>query len=87
MRIEGDFMKQAKEKGIEKWIIHHCSMCGYPCGFHFSKDQNTVLYDNGCNCTGGYGGRGSSWKEVADHYNLQSNQKVIEEFDKFWGFE
>jgi len=35
----------------KNYVLHHCSMCGYACGWAFYRDQ--LYYDNGCDCTGG----------------------------------
>lgn len=78
-----DFKKQAKEKDIKRWNIHDCSMCGYQCGYIIR--DNGVFYDSGCGCSHGPL-RESSFEEIAEHYNMQSNKKVIKEMDKFWGF-
>ena len=39
MKAIQDFKQKAKERGIVRWIIHYCSMCGYPCGFIIQGDQ------------------------------------------------
>jgi len=80
-----DFKKQSKEKKITKWIIHNCSMCNYGCGFIIGWGKTGVGYDNGCSCSWS-GVRPSSWNDIAEHYNLQTNKKVIKEMNKFWGF-
>lgn len=83
MKTGEDFEKQAKEKGITRWLIHDCSMCGYHCGFYFRG--KVVEYDNGCGCV--MNPRSPrTWEDVAEHYNMQTNKKVIKEMDKFWGF-
>lgn len=101
MKYPQDFKNRAIKKGIKKWIIHYCSICGYPCGFHFSPDGETVLYNNGCYCTREYNEIASSWVEVADHYNNNAGSpdaeervkknplfgNVIKEMNDFWGFE
>lgn len=83
MRYPREFKEQAEKLKINRWMIHECTICDYPCGFHFY--QSGVKYDNGCHCRMA-GLRDSSWKEVADHYNLQGDEKVIQEMNEFWGF-
>ncbi len=83
-RSAEDFKKQAKEKGITRWVIHHCSMCDYPCGYLFNGDK--VEYDAGCGCVTYRDVQSRTWDNVAEHYNMQKNEKVIAQMDKFWGF-
>lgn len=85
MKYPGDFTNKAKEKNIARWILHKCSMCGYPCGFRFYPD-GSVGYDSGCFCSS-QPVRHSGWGEVAEHYNEQTNDEVIKEYNEFWGFD
>lgn len=39
-------LKKLNNEG--KWIIHHCSMCGYPCGYLIYAGE--LSYDSGCDC-------------------------------------
>jgi hypothetical protein len=86
MRSPIEFEKQAIDKGITKWLIHDCSMCGYPCGYYFEQNGE-VYYDNGCDCTRRYVYRKVSWEDVANHYNIQDHPDCIKRYDNFWGFE
>lgn len=97
MKNAEDFEKQAKAKNITRWIIHHCSMCNYPCGFIIKGNQ--VTYDSGCDCIWG-GERPSSFEEIARNYNMNAGaadrkerekkypefKKSVEADDRFWGF-
>ena len=92
-----DFKRQAKVKNITRWIIHHCSMCNYPCGYSICNEH--VRYDSGCSCSRSPT-RQSSWEELAKHYNNNAGSddaeerfkknplfgEVIEEMNNFWGF-
>jgi len=85
-----EFEQKAKEKGITKWNMHDCSICGYKCGYIIRGDK--VTYDPGCDCVNGPE-RESSWDHLADHYNRNQRennehieQKFIDEMDEFWGF-
>lgn len=93
LRSVEEFQRQAKKKGIDNWVIHHCSICGYPCGFIIEIEVNRIRYDSGCLCRREIP-RLSSWEELAECYNRNQpeNNKDIEksyikEVEKFWGFE
>lgn len=86
MRTVEEFKKQAKLKNITKVWVHDCSICKYPCGYIINNDA-TVTYDSGCDCVSYHGYRPSSFDEVASFYNIQTDEKVIQEMDEFWGFE
>lgn len=85
-RVASEFRIKAKEKGITFWRVHDCYMCGYSCGYLIDGDQ--VSYDSGCDCVR-YGPviRPASFDSIASNYNMQTNLKVIENMDKFWGFD
>ena len=80
-----DFKKQAKAKNITRWVIHYCSMCNYPCGFLIGSKQKNIQYDNGCSCSMNPPNL-REWQDLADHYNMQTNKKVIKGMNEFWGF-
>jgi len=84
-RTAEDFAQRAQELGLIAWRIHDCSMCKYLCGFLFGTDGR-VAYDAGCYCVRSSTLRPSSWEEVASHYNIQENAKLIANYDYFWGF-
>lgn len=80
-----DFKQQSIEHNITRWNINDCSFCDYSCGFVIKG--NNVFYDNGCNCTYTPNKlRKSSFEDIARHYNMQSNEKVISEYNEFWNF-
>ncbi len=84
-----DFQIAAFKIKPDKWVVHHCTICNYPCGFVFAGDWEIVAYDNGCDCVrGGYKNVSPvSWGRLADHYNSQTNEDYIKEMNKFWGFD
>lgn len=84
-RTGEDFARAAAERQIARWIIHRCSLCGYPCGYYFA--DGVVGYDSGCDCTDGGGLQSRAWDDVAALYNMQKNPRVIAEYDAFWGFD
>jgi len=86
-RLGEEFKAKAKEKGITKWIIHNCSMCDYPCGYHISEDAQQVAYDSGCNCGRYSDWQQRNWDDLAGHYNIQDHPDCIKKYDEFWGFE
>jgi hypothetical protein len=75
---------------LSGWNVHDCSICGYKCGYRFKiTKQNKVLisYDNGCNCMyGARQSRSSSIGELIEHINMQDNENVIQEYNKFWNW-
>lgn len=86
MKTESDFqIATAKIKPV-KWIIHHCSMCNYPCGYVFTMDYKHVGYDSGCHCVTYENITPCPWSALAEHYNMQRNPEVIKEMNEFWGF-
>jgi hypothetical protein len=99
MKTIDDFKKQAKDKGIRRWVIHHCSMCQYPCGYLIGSKQEKVMYDNGCGCVM-YPPSPRDWQDLADQYNNNVSKpdlkehikkypkfkEVLREYKEFWGF-
>ena len=48
--VSPDQVKEAVSVAKRKfWKLHNCSMCNYPCGYHFG-DDGSVTYDSGCYC-------------------------------------
>lgn len=86
MKSGEDFRKSAIENNIHHWPVHNCSMCGYECGFLFDYRGYPVVYDAGCDCTRQYVKHERSWDDVAEQYNIQKNEKVINEMNKYWRF-
>ncbi len=92
IKTSDELRAQAQYKGITKWTIHSCSMCGYPCGYII--DGDTVAYDSGCDCVTYTNIKPRSWDDLAEAYNLNQpeNNPVIEpayldKLDKVWQFE
>ena len=84
-RSPEEFQKQAAEKGLTKWAIHDCSLCGYPCGYIFHDGQ--VSYDSGCYCVTYYPNiQPRTWDSVVEIYEMQDNPETIKQMDEFWGF-
>jgi len=84
-----DFKNAALKHNIKTWEIRKCSICRYPLSYHFFVDGASVevSLDTGCDCVSymvPY--KNSSWQEVADLYNMQTNPGVILDFRRFWGF-
>lgn len=82
-----DFQVAAYNLQPPKWKIRDCSICGYPLSYVFSPDYEEVGFDSGCDCSF----RGSninqvSWNQVANYYNMQTDENIIKEMNKFWGF-
>jgi hypothetical protein len=88
------------EKGIVRWDIHSCSMCGYQCGFLFHLETDAgkggsdtgrdepnvdVSYDNGCYCFLLSRRSPRTFQDVINHIRLQSNENTIKKYSAFWG--
>lgn len=82
-RDGAEFMNAARESKLKRWPILRCGICNAWHDFVFEGDE--VKYDVGCLCRGTCL-KPSSWDEVADHYNIQSNPHLIREMDAQWGF-
>ena len=87
MRRTGkEFRAAAVKHGIHEWKSHDCAICGYIVGWLFGEEHELVIFDHGCDCTGRRSHSTKTWEDVANNYNIQTNEKVIAEMDKFWGF-
>lgn len=80
-----DFQEQVEKLNITRWNIHDCSICWYPCGFIF--ENGLVFYDSGCDCVNHINIQPRPWEDVAEQYNMQSHEKAIDNYNKFWGFD
>jgi len=80
MKTGEDFKKAAKEKNIERWDIHNCGFCNYPCGYVIQREK--VYYDSGCNCTYTDGWQERTWEDIADQYNRNAGSPDVEERKK-----
>jgi hypothetical protein len=86
-RSAEEFQQAAIERGLTRWTIHECSICGYPCAYIFNWADTEVAYDSSCYCTRYHNPpRPGTWQDVADHYNMQSSPAIITKYDEFWGF-
>jgi hypothetical protein len=86
MKTAEDFKKVVLKNNIYFWGVDMCSLCNILCGFLFKDGY--VFYDGGCDCLISSSNiRTTSWNEVAEFYNRQTNPIIISEMNKFWGFE
>lgn len=60
--------------GITQIDHHDCGFCGYMTAYMI--DNGEVYFDPGCHCIGNTGWRRSSFQDLADWYNMQSNDEV-----------
>jgi len=81
-----EFETAAQLHKITSWHIPPCSACKYECRFIIQLDSKEVEYDAGCYCVR-KSPTPSSWKDVAQHYNMQDNSTTIAKMDQFWHFE
>jgi hypothetical protein len=83
-----DFIeKQIIKRNLKEWIIHHCSLCNYPCGYIFNIENDKVIvkYDNGCNCVllrPPY--RSSNINDIIKHMSIQTSKEYVEKIRQFW---
>lgn len=86
-RTAEEFEAQAKARFDPNvyvwWDIRRCSFCDSPIGYIFQFGQ--VGFDGACDCAVGPI-RPATWKDVASHYNRQTDAAVIAQYDEFWGF-
>jgi len=59
-------------------------VCDCPLSYIFNGDS--VFYNSGCGCCSADDHQSRSWKDVADHYNMQTHPDVIKKYDEFWRF-
>lgn len=83
MKTPEEFKKQAKLKEITFWKSHNCGICDVEVGTEIENGE--ASYRSACGCAWSpnhsYG-----WNYVAERYNRQTNEDVITEMNKFWGF-
>ncbi len=79
------FEKQVIDQNMSKWNMHDCSLCDYKCGFVFKLkgDKVKVYYDSGCHCSRS-SLRLDTFDNVIKHIEIQSNEKIITEYAKYW---
>lgn len=85
MRTPEEFRSQAIKLNINYWEHHRCAICEEPVGYYFFTYPNCeVVFDSGCGCSFGSNPRPSSWQDVAEFYNMQTDEDVIKKMDEFW---
>lgn len=78
-----ELKQQAKDKNIQFYPVHNCSLCGYMCGYIINDEQ--VGYDSGCDCVMYSNIQPRSWDDLAKTYNMnqpENNPNISEEFLK-----
>ena len=78
------FQENARRFAIHKWVVDYCDICGYNKGFVFDIDK--VSYDLGCFCNLNPRMVESSWRSVAQYFNVQRNKETIKRMKRFWHF-
>lgn len=73
-----------KMKTGKKFLIHNCSLCGYPCGYIFKKfiekPDKLLVYDSGCYCTNQYPNyQLASKSDIEDHLLNNSHINFLED--------
>jgi len=81
-----EFKQAAIDANIHKIDSHDCSLCGYTVGYLIGEDFENVVFDHGCYCTARQSISQRDWNDVANAYNMQTSDPVIERMDKFWRF-
>lgn len=63
-------------------VAHHrCALCGYQTGYDI--DGDVVTFDAGCDCTGRYSTRPSSFADIAETFNIQKPEIRARMWDDF----
>lgn len=84
-RSAEDFKSAVASLGLSQITISECSMCGYSLKYFFRGDH--VYFDSGCYCVNdGPRIEERSWQAVADFYNTQSSQTIIDNLNSVFGF-
>jgi len=60
---------------VNRWVLRQCSICEAPLAYHIHPERERVAFDSSCYCTQNDGWRESSWSEIADHLNMQTNEE------------
>jgi hypothetical protein len=84
-RTPAEFAAAAQDREITWWPIRDCSLCGTPIGYECSGYR--VAFVSSCGCSSFNGWNSRSWDDLAQHYNMQTNDSVIARYAEFWGFE
>lgn len=86
-----ELKQQAKKIGLKFWLIHNCSICGYPCGYDISG--NEVFYDSGCDCVAYDNVVKKDWEDLAKTYNMNQpennpniSKEYLDELNNIWKF-
>lgn len=91
LKTKEELKTQAEKIGLRRWIIHNCSMCGYPCGYIINGGD--VKYDCGCDCVGYTDIQQRNWDDLAENYNRnqpeknsQISQEYLTKLNEIWKF-
>lgn len=84
MKTGSDFKTAVKKHRITHWNSIRCPFCMYKKGYVFIDDK--VFYDVGCDCITGEDLLKSTWDDVADDYNIQTNPTLIARMDSVFKF-
>jgi hypothetical protein len=63
---------------VNRWVLRKCGICNSPLSYHISPDRTQVVFDPSCDCVRGGGWERSSWQDIADHINMQTNDEYRE---------
>lgn len=66
-----------KYRNGKSFVVHDCSLCGYPCGYTWSTKANAWLYDLGCDCTNFSGGQEVHDDEDVEDF-VERNKEFVE---------
>ena len=81
-KVSDDFKFIAEAKKIRYWETNKCPKCKEGMGFMYKGGQ--VYRDDTCDCSSRDMSRQSNWGEVAEFYNNQQCEKLLEQYHLFW---
>ena len=69
--------QKIREAG-EKFVLHNCTYCYYPCGWVYKEKK--LQYDSGCDCTtSGYSFRVVGIEDLDQYFNGTYGGKILTE--------
>lgn len=82
-KLTGNDIKNAVLKNnITVWYPYRCSICNEPYGYYFYN--GIVTFNGSCGCSSAFGERLSSYDEVAEIYNMNTDEQFRKEMLEYF---